>query len=90
MRLGWRLPTDLTRSRLLHHPTVGMFWQADHVVPVAEGGGQCDLTNLRTLCTQCHARETKELAARLVHQRRAKQAVGTKDIRSFFAKKSKK
>ena len=33
----------------------GDFWQADHIVPVAEGGGECSLANLRTLCTPCHA-----------------------------------
>jgi len=25
-------------------------WDADHIVPVAEGGGECDLANMRTLC----------------------------------------
>jgi 5-methylcytosine-specific restriction endonuclease McrA len=35
-------------------------WDADHIVPVAEGGGECDLTNMRTLCIACH---------RLRHQR---------------------
>src|SRR5947209_4294869 len=25
-------------------------WDADHIVPVAEGGGECDLENIRTLC----------------------------------------
>lgn len=33
----------------------GVLWQADHVVAVAEGGGECSLLNLRTLCTRCHA-----------------------------------
>jgi hypothetical protein len=23
-------------------------------VPVAEGGGECDLSNMRTLCLKCH------------------------------------
>jgi hypothetical protein len=23
-------------------------------VPVAAGGGECDLSNMRTLCLQCH------------------------------------
>ena len=42
----------------------GSFWQADHIVPVCEGGGLCGLEGLRTLCTRCHKRETKALAAR--------------------------
>jgi 5-methylcytosine-specific restriction enzyme A len=29
-------------------------WDADHILPVVEGGGECDLTNLRTLCLKCH------------------------------------
>jgi len=40
-------------------------WDADHIVPVAEGGGQCDLDNLRTLCVACHREATAALRARL-------------------------
>lgn len=40
-------------------------WQADHIVPVAEGGGQCGLDGYRTLCRACHARETGLLRRRL-------------------------
>jgi 5-methylcytosine-specific restriction enzyme A len=40
-------------------------WDADHIVPVAEGGGQCDLTNMRTLCLKCHRTATAALRARL-------------------------
>src|SRR5262249_39073517 len=29
-------------------------WDADHIVPVVEGGGECDLSNMRTLCLECH------------------------------------
>ena len=25
-------------------------WDADHILPVCEGGGECDLENIRTLC----------------------------------------
>lgn len=39
-------------------------WDADHVVPVSEGGGECDLSNLRTLCISCHKTATAELARR--------------------------
>ncbi len=46
-------------------------WDADHIVPVAEGGGQCDLNNLRTLCLPCHREATAEL------RRRLKQAVNS-------------
>jgi 5-methylcytosine-specific restriction enzyme A len=40
-------------------------WDADHILPVAQGGGECDLSNLRTLCLKCHRARTAELRARL-------------------------
>ena len=40
-------------------------WDADHILPVAEGGGQCDLDNLRTLCLPCHREATAALRRRL-------------------------
>jgi 5-methylcytosine-specific restriction endonuclease McrA len=40
-------------------------WDADHIVPVAEGGGQCDLSNMRTLCLLCHREATAALRVRL-------------------------
>jgi 5-methylcytosine-specific restriction endonuclease McrA len=40
-------------------------WDADHIVPVAEGGGQCDLSNMRTLCVLCHRKATEALRERL-------------------------
>jgi 5-methylcytosine-specific restriction protein A len=55
-RLGW----DLGRHT----------WEADHIVPVAEGGGGCDLSGYRTLCLACHKAETAKLAARLAERRR--------------------
>ena len=39
-------------------------WDADHILPVCEGGGECDLDNLRTLCVRCHLKVTAELRAR--------------------------
>ena len=40
-------------------------WDADHIVPVAEGGGGCDLDNVRTLCLPCHREQTAALRQRL-------------------------
>jgi 5-methylcytosine-specific restriction protein A len=51
----WKLKEDWRRS----------LWDADHVVPVAEGGGECDLANMRTLCLKCHRAATAELRKRL-------------------------
>ena len=57
------------RQRLLAHwglkrLTRKTLWDADHVLPVCEGGGECDLENLRTLCLICHRRETEALRLR--------------------------
>lgn len=35
-------------------------WQADHLVPVAAGGGLVGLSGLRTLCVWCHKDVSKE------------------------------
>ena len=40
-------------------------WDADHILPVCEGGGQCDLDNIRTLCLLCHREATRVLRSRL-------------------------
>ncbi len=42
----------------------GGLWDADHIVPVKEGGGLCGLDNLRTLCISCHKKVTKELISK--------------------------
>lgn len=47
------------------------FWEADHTVPVAEGGGGCGLDGYRTLCRPCHLEETRLLRARLAQARRS-------------------
>ena len=52
----WGLRSIVSRSSL---------WDADHILPVAEGGGQCDLGNLRTLCLPCHREVTADLRRRL-------------------------
>lgn len=53
--MGWpRAACNLRRS----------WWDADHIVPVVEGGGICGLENYRTLCLKCHRQATAELLAR--------------------------
>ena len=44
-------------------------WDADHIIPVAEGGGECDVGNLRTLCLACHREQTLALRQRLSAKR---------------------
>lgn len=38
----------------------GGLWDADHIVAVKDGGGECGLDNYRTLCIKCHKNVTKE------------------------------
>lgn len=49
-------------------------WEADHIVPVAEGGGQCGLENYRTACLRCHRAETRRLRQRLAGKRMEERA----------------
>ncbi len=41
----------------------------DHRIPLVEGGANT-LTNLRTLCLDCHKGETKLLAGRIAERNR--------------------
>lgn len=68
----------------------GDLWQADHIVPVIEGGGECDLENYRTLCTACHKEETRLLAARRAEKARKDKGLPPKEIPklSFTANQS--
>ncbi len=47
------------------------WWDADHIVPVVRGGGQCGLDGYRTLCCPCHKRETAKLARDRAEERLA-------------------
>ena len=46
------------------------YWDADHIVPVVEGGGECTMANIRTLCEPCHRGVTKEQARNRASRRR--------------------
>lgn len=52
-------------------------WDADHIIPVAEGGGECDLSNIRTLCLRCHAAATAALRERVLARRRSETTPAT-------------
>ena len=56
----------------LRRMTRRSLWDADHILPVALGGGECDLSNLRTLCVKCHRTVTGELGDRLRQGTRAR------------------
>lgn len=76
---------------ILTSPKAGDFWQADHIIPVSEGGGECDMDNFRTLCSKCHAKETEVLRQRLKLRPKkslAASGAGMKSITDFFTKTS--
>jgi len=64
-RLDFAARRRLLKELGLREGSRKSFWDADHIVPVAEGGGQCDLTNMRTLCLTCHRDATAALRERL-------------------------
>jgi 5-methylcytosine-specific restriction endonuclease McrA len=57
------------KEALIDKALSGKAWQADHIVPVFEGGGQCTVTNLRTLCTACHKDVTAAQASKRQKER---------------------
>ncbi|MFQ5569158.1 MAG: HNH endonuclease [Rhodothermales bacterium] len=52
-----------------------MLWEADHIVPVIEGGGGTGLENLQTLCVPCHKQKTTAM-----QQRRSNERKGLQDL----------
>lgn len=54
----------------------GHTWEADHIVPVSEGGGGCGIDGYRTLCIECHHGETALLAGRHAARRKTPAVVG--------------
>jgi 5-methylcytosine-specific restriction endonuclease McrA len=64
-----------TLARAHDRAHAGHTWEMDHVVPVCEGGGECGLDGLRTLCIACHRRVTAELAARRARRNRPQQEI---------------
>ncbi|XP_023565455.1 DNA annealing helicase and endonuclease ZRANB3 [Octodon degus] len=75
-------------NEIIRNPGEGHFWQVDHIKPVFEGGGQCSLDNLQTLCTVCHKERTARQAKERSQVRRL--SVASKhgsDITRFLVKK---
>ena len=48
----------------------GPRWEADHIIPVSEGGGLCGLEGYRTLCRPCHGKVSGDLRKRLNARKR--------------------
>ena len=47
------------KDKLARDAYEGSAWEADHIIAVKDGGGECTVDNMRTLCGRCHARNTK-------------------------------
>ena len=67
-----------TVQRNGHYYGVNHRWEADHIVPVSEGGGLCGLEGYRTLCkgrgtNNCHGKVSGELRKRLNERKRLQQ-----------------
>ncbi|XP_070546438.1 DNA annealing helicase and endonuclease ZRANB3-like [Ptychodera flava] len=80
-----KLPTKILNT-IIDKPSEGKFWQADHIVPVADGGGLCSLENFRTLCTVCHRSITDVQAKQRNKEKKiqARRSAGFADITTFF------
>ena len=60
------------------------WWEADHITPVVEGGGECGPEGYRTLCVACHRHETSALARRLAEERRRRKVERRDQARGLF------
>jgi 5-methylcytosine-specific restriction protein A len=69
-RWRWRCAGEWDELRGRGFDPAASAWEADHVIPVVEGGGGCGLDGYRTLCRPCHVLVTAELRARLAKARR--------------------
>lgn len=74
-------------ATLAAQATPGHAWHADHIIPVYQGGGLCEMDNMRTLCVACHQEVTlSQTRARAAEKRR--QQLKTPDIRDVLARGS--
>jgi 5-methylcytosine-specific restriction protein A len=66
----------------------GHLWQADHIVPVVEGGGECGLDGYQTLCTSCHRRKTTAMQQARADSRREHKALSGAQSQFFVDTRS--
>ena len=45
-------------------PSEGRCWHADHKLAVRDGGGECGVENMQTLCVVCHQQKTSAAQTR--------------------------
>ncbi|KAK4781882.1 hypothetical protein SAY86_015984 [Trapa natans] len=68
-------------EKLVNDPSEGNAWHADHIVPVYEGGGECLLENMRTLCVACHS----DVTAIQCGERRAQRKQTRRQLEAILA-----
>ena len=67
--------TEHRLSKLLRvRITEGEFWEVNHKIAVSEGGGECDISNLETLCVPCHLQITREQQVKRSHKRKSEES----------------
>lgn len=52
-------------------------WAADHILPVHQGGGGCQLDNFQTLCPDCHTEKTSRQSIEFHFSKNSVQAAST-------------
>ena len=84
--LSWSVCTGccLPIYTYICHLVSVQFWHVDHITPVVEGGGMCDLDNLRTLCTVCHRDVTAQQTRARVQNKKRQKSAGQRDLLQFF------
>jgi 5-methylcytosine-specific restriction protein A len=82
----WNLKKDewLKAHGIPYGRAGGDLWDADHITPVIEGGGECGLENYRTLCIPCHKQATRELRGRMAQRTREEKAAVKDQGRELF------
>lgn len=67
---------DALASRIVTAATPGSMWQADHEVPVSQGGGAAlPEENMQLLCVACHSQKTR-LEQQQQHKKRRRRQEG--------------
>lgn len=74
----------LKELNLTQHESSKSLFQVDHIKAVSDGGGECGLGNLRTMCVKCHkSRSAEQTRNRLAPARPLKKMKQVKGLDSL-------
>lgn len=62
---------ELRKALGIYMANRSSLWDADHIKEVVNGGGECGLDNMQTLCIWCHKEKTSGLATKRAAERKA-------------------